>query len=161
MRLHILRHAKTDPFSDSGKDFERKLLKKGELQSLEMGKYFNQKGINPPFIFCSSGVRARQTISTIKKVHSFDTEIVYLDEFYLCEKEVLLTFIWEQNHGEDILIVGHNNGLSDFASYLAGDFIDLKTCEFISIEFEVENWKETSKGMGVIRDHFHPKVSSF
>lgn len=158
MRLHLLRHAKTDQFSISGKDFDRELLKKGLLQASSMGEFFNSKNINPSHIFCSSGVRARQTIEAIKKEHTFDSKVIFLDELYLCEKEVLLKFLGEQNHGEDILIVGHNNGLSDFAGYLIDDFIDLKTCEFVSLEFEAKNWQETSKGTAIVRENFHPTV---
>ncbi len=158
MRLHILRHAKTDPISISGKDFDRELLKKGLLQSEKMGEFFRSKSFDPSHIFCSSAVRARQTITAIQKENSFDAKIVYLNEFYLCDKDVLLKFLWEQNHGDDILIVGHNNGLSDFAGYLLDDFIDLKTCEFLSLSFDVSCWKETSKGLAIIQEHFHPSV---
>ncbi len=158
MRLHILRHAKTDPFSISGKDFDRELLKKGLLQARRMGDFFMTKEISPLHIYSSSAVRARQTIEIIKKENPFGTEIIFLDEFYLCEKDVLLKFLWEQNHADDILIIGHNNGLSDFAGYLVDDFIDLKTCEFLSLEFDCENWQETSKGTATIREHFHPNL---
>ncbi len=161
MQLHILRHAKTDPLSSSGKDFDRKLLKKGQLQAEEMARYFNENRINPGHIFCSTAVRAKETLTSIQKLHNFYTEIVFVPEFYLCEQGVLLDFLWKQNHGEDILIIGHNDGLSDFASYLVDDFINLKTCEFISVDFKEQNWKETSKGMGVIRHHYHPKIQSF
>ena len=99
MQLHILRHAKTDPLSSSGKDFDRKLLKKGQLQAEEMARYFSENQINPGHIFCSTAVRAKETLTSIQKLHTFDTEIVFVPEFYLCEQGVLLDFLWKQNHG--------------------------------------------------------------
>lgn len=57
------------------------------------------------------------------------------------------------------MIIGHNNGLSELASYFTEEFIDLSTCEYICITFDIQSWKETSKGNGIISDRFHPKVS--
>ena len=59
---------------------------------------------------------------------------------------------------EDLFIIGHNNGLSDLASYLIDDFIDLSTCDFITIQFNINTWQEISKGLGVVIDRYHPLV---
>ena len=59
MKLHLLRHAKTDQNSSTGKDFDRKLLKKGKDQSEEMGKYFKKQNFNPSKIICSTAFRTK------------------------------------------------------------------------------------------------------
>ena len=158
MKLHLLRHAKTDQRSSTGKDIDRKLLEKGKNQSLEMGKYFNELGFNPSIILCSSSIRTRETISLIQKVHSFKSEVIYLENLYLCEKEELLLILCSQINAKDVFIIGHNNGLSDFASYLTDDYIDLKTCDFVTIDFEIDTWQEASKGLGKVTNRFHPHV---
>ena len=61
-------------------------------------------------------------------------------------------------NSKDIFIIGHNNGLSDFASYLTDDYIDLKTCDFVTIDFEIDTWQEASKGLGKVTNRFHPLV---
>ena len=38
------------------------------------------------------------------------------------------------------------------------DFIDLSTCDFVTIQFNIENWNEISKGLGVVIERFHPLV---
>ncbi len=158
MLLYLLRHAKTDQLSITGKDFDRKLLKKGVNQAAVLGKYFEEHQINPAHIYCSTAARTRQTISGIQKNHSFDQKVIFKDELYLCGKDVLLNFLWSEHHGEDVLIIGHNNGISDFAEYLIDDFVELKTGELIVIEFDAELWNETSQGTGTIVRRFRPVI---
>jgi phosphohistidine phosphatase len=158
MKLHLLRHAKTDQKSSSGKDIDRKLLTKGQKQSLEMGKYFNDIGFDPSIILCSSSVRTRETIAQIQKLHTFKSDIIYLENLYLCKKEELLLILCGQINTKDVFIIGHNDGLSDFASYLTDDYIDLKTCDFVTIDFEINTWQEASKGLGKVTNRFHPLV---
>jgi len=158
MKLYILRHAKTDQNSISGKDFDRKLLKKGLAQSKEMGEYFFKMNFNPTRIYCSSATRTRETLANIQKQHALECNINYIDSLYLAEKDHLLKFLWSQEGGGTTFIIGHNNGLSDFAAYLIDDFVDLKTCDFLEIEFHSDSWKETSKGSGKIISSYHPEV---
>jgi phosphohistidine phosphatase len=158
MKLHLLRHAKTEPFSDSGKDFDRKLMKKGILQAENIAHYFKSKNFHPTHIYCSDAARTRQTIKIVKEGNEFTT-VKYLDKLYLAESPQLLSFIWEEKHNEELLIIGHNNGLSDLASYFTGEFIDLSTCEYICISFEISSWEETSKGNGTITERYHPKIN--
>ena len=158
MKLHLLRHAKTDQNSLTGKDFDRKLLKKGKDQSEEMGKYFKKQNFNPSKIICSTAARTRETITIIQTEQKFNSKIEYVDEIYLAEKEKIFSIISNISEGEDVFIIGHNNGLSDLASYLVDDFIDLSTCDFVTIQFKMDTWEEISKGLGVVIDRYHPMV---
>jgi len=158
MKLHLLRHAKTEPFSESGKDFDRKLMQKGILQAENIALYFKSKNFQPIHIYCSDAARTRQTINIVNEGNEFK-KIKYLDKLYLAESPKLLSFIWEQKQNEDLFIIGHNNGLSDLASYFTGEFNDLSTCEYICISFEIDSWEETSKGNGIITERYHPKIN--
>ena len=156
MKLHLLRHAKTDQNSLTGKDFDRKLLKKGKDQSEEMGKYFKKQNFNPSKIICSTATRTKETITIIQTEQKFNSKIEYVDELYLAEKEKIFSIISNISEGEDVFIIGHNNGLSNLASYLVDDFIDLSTCDFVTIQFNTDTWQEISKGLGVVIDRYHP-----
>ena len=48
----------------------------------------------------------------------------------------------EQDAGfNNILLVGHNPGLTDFANYLVPDLTDnIPTCGYLSVKFELDNW---------------------
>ena len=158
MKLFIQRHAKTDQYSESGKDFDRKLLAKGINQAMELGTYYEQNHVDPRHVFCSTSARTRQTAALIQKNHLFSNKIEFLDTIYLCEKDELLTLLWSLQDQESVLFIGHNNGISDLASYFLDEFVELRTGEFIQIDFELDAWNETSKGLGVVKNRFRPEV---
>lgn len=158
IHLLIQRHAKTEPFSESGKDFDRKLLKKGINQAIELGKFYHENKIDSSQIYCSTAARTRQTALYIQNHHAFSSKIQFIDALYLCDKQDLLSFIWAQDHGEDVLILGHNDGISDLASYFTDDYIELKTGEFLQIDFDFDSWKEISKGLGKISKRYRPDI---
>jgi phosphohistidine phosphatase len=158
MKLFIQRHAKTDQYSESGKDFDRKLLAKGINQAIELGTYFKEQQIDPALIYCSTAVRTRQTATLIQKNQLFSKKIQFLDALYLCGKDQLLSLLWSLEGQDSVLIIGHNNGISDLASYFLDEFVELRTGEFIQIDFELDTWKETSQGLGIVKNRFRPEV---
>jgi phosphohistidine phosphatase len=86
-------------------------------------------------------------------------QVSFHKELYLAGLEELLQFIWNLKSQKDIFIIGHNEGLSELASYLSGSFIHLKTCGYIQLEFVCESSEEMSKDCGIIRESFRPEVS--
>jgi phosphohistidine phosphatase len=74
------------------------------------------------------------------------------DALYLVEADEILKLVGEfSNQYQEILIIGHNNGLSEFASFLTNEDILLSPCEFIEIELNLNDWKLTSRGIGTIK----------
>ena len=85
------------------------------------------------------------------------SDITYLDHLYLASQASLLQFLWEKD-AEDILIIGHNEGLSDLASYCMGAEIHLKTCSYIKINISASNWQESIAAKGQILDFYRPLI---
>ena len=52
MKLHLLRHAKTNQISPTGKDFDRELLPRGYEQIAELKQYLEDSPIAPKHILC-------------------------------------------------------------------------------------------------------------
>lgn len=157
MKLHLLRHAKTDQHSASGKDYDRELLPKGKKQCLIMSEHL--KHVHKiKEVWCSSAARTKETYKLINKETKLP-DPKYFDDLYLCSKQVYLDKIWDNIDKGDLLIIGHNYGISDLASYLTDKHIELRTCGYICIEFETDNWNEISRGTGTIIDHFRPEVN--
>lgn len=157
MKLHLLRHSKTEISSASGQDFDRALTTKGIIQSNLMGKYLNDASVEIHETYCSDSTRTKQTLAIISK--SIDCgKINFKNELYLADRETILGLLWRLKHKKDILIIGHNDGLSKFASYLTDQPVHLKTCGYVCIEFKADSWKETSIGMGTIIDDYRPQV---
>jgi phosphohistidine phosphatase len=149
MKLHLLRHAKTNPHSPIGLDFDRELLPRGYEQIAELKTFLEAHPIEPKIVLCSSAMRTRQTLAEFQGLWS-EASIQFIDELYLAEKEEILKLICAQNSSEEILVVGHNEGLSELAMNLARPRHLLKTCGFISIEFPFENSAYISQDTGRI-----------
>ena len=157
MILHLLRHAKTEIRSHSGKDIDRSLLLKGIIQSNMMSTYFQRSELVFPVALCSVATRTRQTLEIVSSFTPLE-KVNFVEQLYLADRESILHLIWSQDHKKDLLIIGHNDGLSELASYLTDDYIELKTCGYMAISFEADSWKEISHGLGTIKDAFRPKV---
>lgn len=158
MKIHLLRHAKTEKFSSSGKDFDRKLMGKGIRQSTEMLKFLEVKSFENTNLYYSAAQRTKETFELVCSNLNFN-QVSFHKELYLARLEDLLQFIWNLKAKNDIFIIGHNEGLSELASYLSGSFIHLKTCGYIQLEFAFESSEEISKDCGIIRESYRPEVS--
>lgn len=155
LRLHLLRHAKTEQFSPTGKDFDRPLMSKGVSQSKELKHLFGSLN-SIDHVLCSTSARTRQTLRLIE----WDgmPKVQFSDDFYLCSHKALLQTLWTSEYTGDVLIVGHNFGISDLANYFTEGDMELRTGGYIRLAFDVDSWEETSRGMGVIEEEFRPVV---
>jgi phosphohistidine phosphatase len=157
MKLHLLRHAKTEVLSMSRDDFHRQLLPKGVIQSNMMGQHLSDLEIELKETLCSDAVRTRQTLKVVSEFID-SGKISFLKELYLADRDTYLRALWSLPHGKDILIVGHNEGISELACYFTEQNIHLKTCGYVAISFPFESWKETSMGTGTITHAYRPQV---
>ena len=113
--------------------------------------------LQPEVIFCSSAKRTRQTLKEVQKKFNFDNKIEFKDELYLASMAEMFDFVSNLSSENDALIIGHNNGISDLITYLTDDFIDVPTCTFVTLSFDVDNWNEISKGLAKMDVYFSPK----
>jgi len=157
MKLHLLRHGKTQQQSSTGSDYDRELNEKGIAQCALLAEYFRKIDLNCE-IWCSSAKRTRQTHSNITKKVDLGS-VLMRDDLYLCSRQTLLEALWNRDGDEDLLIIGHNYGISDLATYLTDERIELRTGGYICIEFVDFQWKELSRGLGIIADQYRPKVN--
>ncbi len=156
MNIHLIRHAKTNPMSDSGKDFDRSLLPKGFQQCVMLKEFLVDKLENSR-IYCSSSNRTRSTANLILNDIQLE-HVTYLKELYLASSKSLFDFLASLNFTEDVVIIGHNEGLSELVYYLTGENIVLSTASSVSIAFDIPNLSWISKSTGVVISHFSPKI---
>lgn len=155
MKLHLIRHAKTNQLSSSGKDFDRALLPKGDAQ-LELLKY-KISAKEEDIILSSSSKRTKQTaIALFPK-----QQIKFYDDLYLCSVRTFLEHIWSQQKSVDLWIVAHNFGISDLLNYFTDDDIEMRTGEYVSISFQINAWIEASRSTGTIVDRYRPEPSDY
>ena len=153
MKLHLLRHAKTNQISPTGKDFDRELLPRAYEQLQEFREFYAQNPFQVGHILCSSAVRTRQTWAAIEDLFP-GVSIVFVDDLYLASSDEMLKIINALQSPEDIFLIGHNEGISELASELSAAFILLKTCGLVSLEFPFETSAMVSKETGVLVGSF-------
>lgn len=155
LQLHLLRHAKTEQFSPTGKDFDRYLMQKGLRQREDLALFFESiHGIDR--VYCSSAKRTRETLEPLLAKGLPEPE--YRDDLYLCSYKTMLEILWKQEGTGDVLIVGHNFGISDLANYFTDGDMELRTGQYVRIAFDVDTWMETSRGTGTIAEEYRPLV---
>lgn len=157
MLLHILRHAKTNQFSRTGKDFDRELLEKGVIQCEKLREKLCDLILTPIEIHCSSSKRTTQTYSLIESGIK-NKSISYNKELYLASNKNYLNYVNSLDTIQDILLIGHNDGLSELVSYLTDEDYHLKTCSFVTLEVNIDSWSELSKGLASIKQEYRPIV---
>ena len=153
MKIHLLRHLKTNPNSTSGLDFDRELLPRGYEQLQEFKAFYAKHPFQVGQILCSSAVRTRQTLEEITALFP-GVPVTFIDELYLASSGEMLQIITRAESNEDLLLIGHNEGISDLASELSAAFILLKTCGLVSLEFTFESSASVSKETGVLLGSF-------
>ena len=155
MILHLIRHANAMIKSTSGKDFDRTLSVKGRVEAKLLQTFVNTIELFNTDIYISSSQRTMET-SSIALTNELFSNAVYLDELYLASSEMLLKFITELNTEKDILLIGHNEGISALASYLTNQYVGLGTANYVGIDFPFINSKLISNGNGTIIRFFEP-----
>lgn len=117
-QLWLLRHAKSD-WTHEVSDFDRPLSPKGERQIAALTDWMQANDCQPQQIISSPAVRALTTAQYVA-----DRLSVPLTEnaaIYEADLDTLLAIIHELDAElTDVMLVGHNPGLSMLLGYLAG-----------------------------------------
>ena len=153
MKLHLIRHAKTLQALPDENDFDRALAEHGKRQAASLAEYLKEKIVSCE-VWCSQARRTKETYDILEKAGNSFRTITYFNEFYLCSKDAFLEKLWMDNSTEDVMIIGHNFGISDLANYFLDDMLEMRTCEYICIEFEAHRRNETSRETCVIVDRW-------
>jgi phosphohistidine phosphatase len=146
-RLILLRHSDAEAIGNK-KDFDRDLTTKGKNKVFQTGERLREIYSFDQVWFSSS----KRTQQTREMLQLSCKKTFATDALYLVEADEILKLVGEfSNQYQEILIIGHNNGLSEFASFLTNEDILLSPCEFIEIELNLNDWKLTSRGIGTIK----------
>lgn len=140
--LYLIRHAKTERQSESGRDFDRSLMPRGKRQAEALAGYLEKEKIVIGKILCSSANRTRETLSLLR----LNAEVEYMRDLYLSNHIEMLRIINSQSTKGNLMLMGHNEGISDLASYLSGQSIHMQTGMIVILEFKGGLWSELSGG---------------
>ena len=162
--IFLIRHAKSswdDPDKD---DFERVLNSRGEKDAPKMGKHLKDRRLTPDVVLTSPAKRAFDTCKVITKILDFDPKKIISDHrLYHASEDTLFNIIRElkdhpKDDAENILLFGHNPGLTDFANRLMNGAIEnIPTSGIVSITLHIKKWSDAQWGCGEMMFFDFPK----
>ena len=159
-RLYLIRHAKSSWDDPDLADFERPLNKRGKEEAPAMGKRLKKSKVQPDLILSSPAKRALKTTKIIAKELDFPKKQTVTDEaIYEAGVSALLNVIRNIDDAfQQVLLCGHNPGLTDLAQYLTNVRIDnIPTCGVFCIDFDLQSWKKVTEGKGIFVFFDYPK----
>ena len=158
--LTLLRHAKSSWDEPNLADRDRPLNRRGERDAPVMGQRISAAGIRPSLIVSSPAVRAWSTAKIIAREISYPLEFLQREsDLYHAGLETILDIVARQDTGfNNVLIVGHNPGFTDFANFLVpGLTNNLPTCGVVSVTLDCDSWNIGSHLPATLTFHDWPK----
>lgn len=134
-RLLLMRHARAT-WSQDEADQERGLSERGRLEAQQMGRRLSARQFKPQTLICSPALRARETAEIVGRLLGFDAQrIIHADALYLASPDTLISQIQAHPDSQDLMVVGHNPGLTGLVNRLAAGRIDnMPTAAYVWFE---------------------------
>jgi phosphohistidine phosphatase len=110
-----------------------------------MGERLARRGVEIDLIISSSATRAVATAEAMGEAFEYPwDEIVIEERLYHAYAEEVLEVIGEQDDWVDnLMVIGHNPGLTALANHLsAHDIENVPTCGVVELRYEIETWEE-------------------
>lgn len=158
-RLTLLRHAKSSWADPGQSDFERPLNRRGERDAPEMGRRLKIAGARPSLILSSPAVRALATARQVADALGYPREFLQTDEaLYLASSERIREIVaLQHDRYRDVLIVGHNPGITAFANEISDADIDnMATGAMVVVDVKIDTWRAlmtASRGHCLLHDY--------
>lgn len=144
-RLTLLRHAKSD-WNNKLDDHDRPLNDRGRRSAPLMGRYIEKNSIPIDVILASTAERVQQTLKLLTQTwKSVSPQIFSSQNLYLASPGQIveeLSNLDPQWHS--VLVIGHNPGIGQLASWLADEPLDFPTACLASFELSVDKWQHIS-----------------
>ena len=113
-----------------------------------MGRELMAREVQPDLIMTSTAVRALTTATLVAKELEYDIETMAVEEaIYKADKNELLDILKNiPNQFEQVLLVGHNNTLTELANKISPELIpNIPTAGVVALNFNCTTWREIAK----------------
>jgi len=161
--LTIVRHAKSSWKNASLSDKKRPLNRRGDRDAPLMGERIHEHGIRPSLIVSSPATRAWTTAKIIATAINYPREFLHKeDTLYLASLHEILDIVVAQDSGfNNLMLVGHNPGMTDFANFLVpGLTNNLPTAGVVSVQIDRDDWSLYERPATELLVHDWPKKVS-
>ncbi len=164
-RLILLRHAKSDRPAGVP-DHDRPLNDRGRRVAPAVGAHLAQEGLRPDLALVSTAERTRETWGAMTAALG-DPETRWQREIYEAPASRILRVIRDApDSAATVIVVGHNPGLGDLASDLAGEGpraarnrlgLEFPTAAYVVIDFDTDHWADIAPGQGRLDRFVRPR----
>ena len=154
--LLICRHAEAYEPYPLQPDFERELTPNGLHQANQTGKWLRENFVKIDHLLSSPARRANLTARTIAgRLYFGEEKISYIPDLYNARESQLLQILSQMpDQARQVLLVGHNPGVTKLARDLAGQhFSYLEPANVVAIALPLERWEDIHLADGVLLNH--------
>lgn len=158
--LTLVRHAKSSWENSTLGDRERPLNERGEQDAPQIGKRLVAAGIRPSLIISSPALRAWTTARILAQEIGYPIEFLQREDgLYMASlDEILDVLVAQDAEFNNLLLVGHNPGLTTFANYLVpGLTSNLPTAGVVAVQFDHPDWNLYSRPAMELLTYDFPK----
>ncbi|MEO1641736.1 MAG: histidine phosphatase family protein [Pseudomonadota bacterium] len=113
-RLILMRHAKTEGWTEGVDDHGRALTQSGHQTADRMGLALKSIGWVPERAIISTARRTRETWAHLSGVFP-NCDFAFEDGLYLAGERGIVDFISEHDGAGTLMVLGHNPGMHDLA----------------------------------------------
>ena len=159
--LYVLRHAKAERDSDTGRDFDRALTERGWSDAELVGSETRKRGLEIDAVLASPAKRAAETVEAFARGYG-DVELEWEPGIYNALVDRLIEIVQAaDDETERLLIVGHNPGFEGLVWALADEGAaklryGMPTAAMAAIELPVDTWSEVLERTGRVTEFIAP-----
>lgn len=140
--LYIMRHAKTESKSHSGRDQDRQLTATGRTAARELGEALAAAGEFPQGLLVSAAVRTRETAGLVLKVPGFKAgKPEYVEQLYLADLGTAFSIIAGRQE-DRLMLIGHNPCMEEIYQHCTGGFTHIRPGTCIKLSIPIADWAE-------------------
>ncbi|RSK37246.1 SixA phosphatase family protein [Hymenobacter metallilatus] len=146
--LYLMRHAKSSWSFDGLSDKQRPLNDRGRDDAPLMGQALAKRAITLDLLVASPAVRAMSTAALVAQELEYPSDkIEVVEAIYEATVPDLLAVVRALPDAADsVLLVGHNNTLTEFANLLSPSEIpDMPTAAIVCLKFSTDSWKQVDR----------------
>lgn len=126
-----------------------------------MGARLLARKARPSLILSSPAVRAVSTAKIVASALSYPREFLQTEKcLYMADAEELLDIVaCQDDNFSDLLMVGHNPGMTDLANRLLPDLAlsNLPTAGAVAMDFPTKHWSKVPQTRGKLVFYDYPK----
>ena len=148
-KLFVFRHGEA---AISSPDFDRPLTNKGLSDIERVSEEFSKYPIPNAVLVSSPSTRTLNTSEILhSKLRSHNVSFIFLEDGYLAEDKVWLTYLEGLSEEfETCIIVGHNPGIMNLVKRLTGEDIPMPPGTGVVVDLLINEWQEIFDNTGEV-----------